>query len=295
MWIEIFRTGEHTDSSGRKASYDAGALDKIAEIYNSKVAESKSFAAPIVKGHPKTDAPAFGWIERLARRGDKLLAKAIDADPKFVEEVRKGLYRKISMAIYPDMTLRHVGFLGAASPAVKGLELAKFTDGDDFSVYANKMKYDDRTDSPDELTLLKKQNREFAEKVKTLEKHVRLKEFREFATELSAGKSLFEPGRASDLIDILEAASDYDARFAESEEPNLAEKIKDFISGMKPPAPLGEFAFGTPAPIEEEFGGRRVNEERLALHKAAREIQSQTPGISYEEAALEAERRRLWS
>lgn len=67
MWIEIFKEGTHTDSSGQSESYTAETLEKIAMLYNEKVDESLAFQAPIVKGHPKANEPAYGWVERLAK------------------------------------------------------------------------------------------------------------------------------------------------------------------------------------------------------------------------------------
>ncbi|MGA2296016.1 MAG: hypothetical protein ABSG15_00525 [FCB group bacterium] len=118
MWLEIFKTGNQTDSSGNLEAYTEEKLDKIAEIYNSKVQESSSYEAPLVKGHPASSEPAYGWVERLARRGNTLLAKIKEVSPELVEQVKKGMYKKISMSIYKDMLLRHVGLLGAVPPAV---------------------------------------------------------------------------------------------------------------------------------------------------------------------------------
>jgi uncharacterized coiled-coil protein SlyX len=121
MWIEIFKTGEHTDSQGSAGEFTAESLDGIVSLYNEKVLEDSSFLAPVVKGHPATSDPALGWVERLARRGDFLVAKLKDVDPDFADEVERGCYRKISISLYPDRMLRHVGFLGGAQPAVHGL------------------------------------------------------------------------------------------------------------------------------------------------------------------------------
>jgi hypothetical protein len=44
--------------------------------------------------------------------------------------VRRGLFKKRSAAFYNDGTLRHVGFLGAMPPAVKGLADVAFAEGE---------------------------------------------------------------------------------------------------------------------------------------------------------------------
>ncbi|NUN08039.1 MAG: hypothetical protein HUU54_02575 [Ignavibacteriaceae bacterium] len=120
-WFEIFRSGEHTDSSGKSRSWSDSDLDKIVDSYNPQIHE-----APIVVGHPETNSPAYGWIEKLKRVGDRLLAFPRNVVAEFSDAVRQGLFKKRSVSLYPDGTLRHVGFLGAAPPAVKGLKDLEF-------------------------------------------------------------------------------------------------------------------------------------------------------------------------
>lgn len=122
-WIEIFRAGRHTDSAGQTRDWTAADLATIARQYDPAHHE-----APIVLGHPAHDAPAYGWIEALKVEGDRLLAKPRQLAAEFVQWVRDGKYKKVSIALYPDLTLRHLGFLGAMPPAVKGLAPAAFAD-----------------------------------------------------------------------------------------------------------------------------------------------------------------------
>jgi hypothetical protein len=130
MWIEIFKSGSHTDASGKQDSYGSDTLDRIVETYNQKIGEDPSLSAPVVKGHPATNDPAFGWVERLARRGNKIIANIKDLSGEFIDEIKQGRFKKVSMAIYPSFMLRHVGFLGAATPAVKGLKPIQFAEGE---------------------------------------------------------------------------------------------------------------------------------------------------------------------
>ncbi len=125
MLIEIFKTGTHTDSAGNTRAWTEKDLDAIANKYNPAHHE-----APVVIGHPKDNAPAFGWVEGLERKGSVLYAKLKDLVPEFVEVVKKGLYKKRSISLYPDMTLRHVGFLGAMPPAIKGLADVAFSEAE---------------------------------------------------------------------------------------------------------------------------------------------------------------------
>lgn len=132
MWIEVFKTGNLTDSSGNAREWTAGDLDKIVASYNSQ----KDHEAPVVIGHPVDNSPAYGWIESLKRRGDILLAKLGSLAPEFVEWVKKGLYKKRSIALYGNGLLRHIGFLGGTPPAVKGLADPTFSDDGENTEYA---------------------------------------------------------------------------------------------------------------------------------------------------------------
>jgi hypothetical protein len=97
--------------------------------------------APIVVGHPRDNAPAYGWIRALSASAAGLEAEPQQVDPAFAELVQAGRFKKISASFYaPDSPanpvpgvyyLRHVGFLGAQPPAVKGLRAAtSFAEGE---------------------------------------------------------------------------------------------------------------------------------------------------------------------
>jgi hypothetical protein len=122
-WFEVFRIGRHTDSAGNTRDWTEEDLARIATSYDPAQHE-----APIVLGHPATDAPAYGWVEALQVEGGKLLARPKQLAEEFRQWVREGRYKKVSIALYPDLSLRHIGFLGAMPPAVKGLAQAAFAD-----------------------------------------------------------------------------------------------------------------------------------------------------------------------
>jgi hypothetical protein len=73
-WIEIFRAGRQTDSTGNTREWTEADLDTIVERYDPARHE-----APVVVGHPTDNAPAFGWVEALKREGKTLLAKFREA------------------------------------------------------------------------------------------------------------------------------------------------------------------------------------------------------------------------
>lgn len=123
-WIAIFKTGTHTDGAGNTRTWGAQDLDQIVAQF--KPADHEP---PVVIGHPVTDAPAYGWVGEVKREGELLYARLKDLVPEFVQMLKEGRFKKRSIALYPDLTLRHVGFLGATPPAVKGLPDAQFAAG----------------------------------------------------------------------------------------------------------------------------------------------------------------------
>lgn len=97
--------------------------------------------APLVIGHPKHDAPAAGWVKSLTGDAQGLNAEPQQVDPAFSELLAKKSFKKISASFYhPDAAnnpvpgvyyLRHVGFLGAQAPAVKGLRPIELAEGEE--------------------------------------------------------------------------------------------------------------------------------------------------------------------
>ncbi len=124
-WIELFRAGEQTSSDGTTRNFTQADLDQM-------VANHKP--APMVVGHPKEDDPSYGWSHQLKRDGDTLLGKFADVDDAFSEMVEKKRFPNRSIRIGKNNNgwyLKHVGWLGAAAPAVEGLKPVQFSHADD--------------------------------------------------------------------------------------------------------------------------------------------------------------------
>jgi hypothetical protein len=126
IWINVFRTGKHTDSAGKTTEFTLDTLNTIASLYNERVATQINNEAPIVKGHPKADEPAYGWIKELKVENERLYARIDEIDIEFEQEVKDKKYKNVSIALNSDLSLKHVGFLGAVPPAVKELENIQF-------------------------------------------------------------------------------------------------------------------------------------------------------------------------
>jgi hypothetical protein len=124
--IQCFKVGRHVAMSGAALAFAASDLAATAGAYDPALHE-----APIVIGHPALDAPAYGYVGGLSFAAGALEAAPRKIDPAFAEAVKNGSYGKVSAAFFPPDSpanpvpgvyyLRHVGFLGAMPPAVKGL------------------------------------------------------------------------------------------------------------------------------------------------------------------------------
>lgn len=128
--FEIFMAGTHTDMSGNVREWTESDLDDIAAKYSERTVD-----APIVCGHPNDSSPAFGWISKIYRQGKKLMAEPKDVVGEFADAVKKRMYKYVSIALRPDKSVRHVGFLGGMPPAVKGLAEVNFAANDDAVTY----------------------------------------------------------------------------------------------------------------------------------------------------------------
>lgn len=129
-WCEVFKAGDHTDSAGRKRTWSTDDLDRLVSSYNPEAHEAPICIDHNEAGGPVIGGPAYGWVEALKREGDKVLARFKDVVPEFAEMVNKGLFKKRSISIYPDGSLRHVAWLGAKPPAIKGLKDFTFNDNE---------------------------------------------------------------------------------------------------------------------------------------------------------------------
>lgn len=128
--LDIFKPGRFTAMSGTTLNFSAADLETTARVYSPDVYE-----APLVVGHPETNHPAYGWVKTLSYAGT-LEAEPHQVDPEFARMVNDGRFKHVSASFFPPnhpsnpvpgtYYLCHVGFLGAAPPAVMGLRTASF-------------------------------------------------------------------------------------------------------------------------------------------------------------------------
>lgn len=141
--IKMLKPGTFTAMNGKSYTFTEADLEATAAAYDPIL-----FAAPIVKGHPTDDAPAFGRIYAV-EFSSFLLGTPGKVDPAFREEVNAGRYDQVSLSLYPPdhpsnpvpgvYYPRHLGFLGAMPPAVKGLGTVSLSEAEEGFIYFAEM------------------------------------------------------------------------------------------------------------------------------------------------------------
>lgn len=273
--IEIFRAGTHTPMKGAAIFFSETDLATTATAYDTGKHE-----APLVIGHPKADAPAYGWAKRLEVKDAKLLAHVGDIAPAFAEAVRRGHYRKISAAFYtPDgpnnptpgkYYLRHIGVLGAQPPAVKGLAPIELADGENGVV-----EFGESGDAAADLSAREKA-------VAFSERRIEIDDF------VREGRIL--PRERDFVLAFMASLNNADTiEFGEGEARTQCGQVEAFRRLIRERPPLVNFAEITggrnniPDSVFAELGGMPVNEQRLEIHRLAVAYQKQN-GCSYVEA-----------
>jgi hypothetical protein len=130
--FQIFRAGAHIAMCGIPLDFSERDLQITAATYRPDIRP-----APLVLGHPTDDQPTYGQVRGLFVKEGKLFAQA-QVDDALVTLVRKGHYRNVSASFISPFAsnnptpgayyLKHVGFLGAVPPAVRGIIPPEFAE-----------------------------------------------------------------------------------------------------------------------------------------------------------------------
>lgn len=125
--FECFRAGRHVSMSGRETEWTEQDLERICTNYR-----TRRNPAPLVLGHPADNQPAFGEVSELFHRRGSLYAVA-KVGAGLLDAVKKGYYKHVSASFESAYSLgsggwnlRHIGFLGACPPAVRGMAPLNF-------------------------------------------------------------------------------------------------------------------------------------------------------------------------
>lgn len=320
--IRILRPGTFTSVEGKSITFGQAELAAIAAGY-----DADQDPAPLVIGHPQMDHPAYGWVGSLAVENGELVAHPSTIDPSFAERVRKGDYRKVSARLYEpnnphnpkpgSFYLKHIGFLGAHAPGVKGLGTVQFAEGEPDTLVTIQTEPEDSMTAPKKTDDKPKadpaQEASFAERETALAQRERDLEQREtaqreaasaarHADNVSFAESLVNAAKMAPagkdlLVGVLDQLGEHEAAATVSfgEGVTLAPDaaLKKLLGDATPLVSLGEAAkpepkvagvasFAAPA-------GYQVDPGQAQLHADAKRIQAEKPGRPWMDCVRDAQ------
>jgi len=126
-WFDALKPGTFRALNNKDYTLSLTDVQTACAQINEQV---KNWVPPIVKGHPQVASPREGSIKGARMNGEVMQLCAADLVPSFAEECKTGAYTNVSVSLYPDLTLRHLGVLGAHMPAVVGLDPISFGQGE---------------------------------------------------------------------------------------------------------------------------------------------------------------------
>ncbi|WP_230660479.1 hypothetical protein [Psychrobacter sp. I-STPA10] len=232
--IAIFKIGNHTSTDGNKMSVSADMLKAVAKNYQANTHE-----APAVIGHPKDNHPAYAWVESLSfdESDGVLYANFKDVEPQFAQMLKDKRFKKRSASFYPpnhpsnptpDMPyLRHVGFLGAQPPAIKGLkDFTELGDVINCSVYEFSEFDIQQPSSPNQQDTLMSDNTTNPDKTTNTPKDTNP------AIELAVEKQKKLEAKEQELAAKEAAIAQREADFAKKEAAIKTQNFSDFADGL---------------------------------------------------------------
>lgn len=298
--FEIFRAGTFTSSDGRVVTITVDDLEQIAQSYQPDVA-----AAPLVVGHPELDDPAYGWVKRLFVQGLALMAEARDVVVEFATMVNQKRFPNRSASIYLEATpgnpfpgkkyLKHVGFLGAAAPAIPGLKPVQFS-ADDKAVCFNFPIIDNGVSTMEKDEMEQKQRELAAREAEIAAREAQVKAQEEkaarnaavsFAAKLAdEGKLL--PTEVAGITELLiQLPNNQPLNFSAggtqvSKAP--VELIKEFLNGLPNRINYAEKSADAVTEKAVQFSapaGIQVDNSQAELYQRATAYQAQHPGMDW--------------
>lgn len=264
--------------------------------------EPAAYQAPVVIGHPENDHPAYGWALGLSLADDGLWAE-VEVTPELVDAIEAGHYRTVSVSLWPPgasgnpkpegWSLKHIGFLGAKPPAVKGLAPLKLSAADaaESITYSFSMERD-MSENDKGAADAAAREAELAKKAATLAERERQIAARELEmkraswkaqvqTHVQAGRVL--PAEVDGLVALMERLDDQAVTLAESEQPALG-VLTGFLERLPARVDLSERAPGDGIPEAKPFKappGYTLAEDGARTHAAALAFQAKHPGTDF--------------
>ena len=323
--IQFLKPGVFTDMHGSKFTFTPADLAAIAAVYDPAL-----FSSPIVVGHPKDNDPAYGWVRAIKKGNDILEAEPEHIAPEFTEMVSAGRFKKVSASLFPpnhpsnpkpgSYYLRHIGFLGAAAPAIPGLKPVSLADAQkdcvcvEFSIDPESVKKPlSEGELPDGLvdqlktafgekltervlTNLNNEKEKDVEKealeakqqelkareavLSAKEKNLRKQGFAAFVGGLKAEGRVL-PALEKGMVEFMESISEVETiEFSEGEKATPLAYFQDYLKKQPKIVPLGEFAG------DKNFQPENQNPAKVAekATKLKDRLQKEGVEISFSEA-----------
>jgi len=309
--LHLARIGTFTDMHGQDVSLTPELLAQLAASYDPAL-----YRAPLVIGHPKTNSPAFGWLETLEATPEGLFGAPINVDPAFAEAVTSGRYPQRSLSFWPadhpgsptpgKPYVRHLGVLGAMPPAIPGLRGADLAADDGTTIlFSTPQTSNAMSDIPEVVELaareaaladLKAELDRRAQDLADQELALRRAAVVAFCDDLAA-EARIRPADVPALSEIVlrleqsEPALCFAAPDTESPAPS-ATWLKTFLAGLPPLVELSEVATqaraqGAHAPVSFATpAGYTVDSANLAIHGKALAWLETHPESSYQAAVV---------
>ena len=321
--IRIFKPGSFTSVDGSRHSFSRDDLVQAAAAY-----DPEGDPAPLVIGHPAIDHPAYGWATGLRLEGDELIADVGQVEPGFAETVNAGRYRKVSASFYPpnhhgnpkpgNWYLKHIGFLGAAAPALKGLGTVSLAEGDadglvSFALHDTPEHEPSQEKSP-VTTKTEDKTVDFAERQRALDEREAAVNAREEASIKAArdarhtehvsfaedmvSKGTLAPAGKGLLVGVLDQLGEKvePVSFGEAAADKMppAAALKKLLGGAVPLVSFAELApkGGDPKVKVANFAappGYSVDPAQAELFARAKAIQAEKPDMAWMDAVRQAE------
>lgn len=290
--IEIGKPGKAVASNGVEFDFTPEILAELADSYDPAV-----FEAPLVVGHPAANDPAYGWAEsvRWVPGSQRLLATPKDVEASFAEAVNAARFKRVSMSIYlpgspsnphpGKHALRHIGFLGAQAPAIKGLKPVSFADAEDGVLSFEAPEQQEPTKeavnmppTPEELAALEASLKAREQALNDKERQLQREDAASFAEGLVKAGQL-APADKPGLVELLAGLGDQALEFGEG--GDKASKpcktwLKGFLSKLPKIVDFAEFdggkTQGKPAKGDDKAIARKARQYHADQHEAGNYI-----------------------
>lgn len=300
--VEIFAAGVWN-----KDKYTVKDLDSMVSAFEETSANIKPY---LKLGHSSDQSllqndgfPAAGWIGKLYRNGEKLLADFIDIPSKIFELLSNKAYRKVSSEIYWDISvngkkypklLSAVALLGSDMPAVTSLDDILSLYGLNIDASAVRV-YNDNIESKKIYNYIDDNGGQTMEKEYTKEDlDAKIAELEAKKTsEIEAAKTETESLKAeysqkeAEIAELKEYKEKAEAEKLELQVAKEKAENEKFIAENEIPASAHEFAMALLGDEKKEYS---FGEEKLSkrdLLKKYTEVIKQTADVNFDENSLD--------